>query len=268
MPEGDTIHKIAAFMAPRLEGQTVDAVRLGSAADPLFAGTAVNEVRARGKHLRIALDNGKVLRSHLGMHGSWHVYGSGEQWQKPERQASLVVAAGGSAWVCFNAKEIEIVDTPGVRDRVLVSRLGPDLIADRIEPSMLVRRAREFDDGDTLLIDTLLDQRVAAGIGNVYKSEVMFLKGQPPTRSLSATPDDIVAACFDEAAALLRRNLGGGKRVTRFANDAAGRLWVYGRTGKPCHECATPIESRRMGRHHRGTYWCPQCQATDAASSY
>ena len=260
MPEGDTIHKIAAFMAPRLTGQTVDAVRLGANAAPQFAGSAVSEVEARGKHLRIALDNGKVLRSHLGMHGSWHVYSNEETWQKPDRQASLVVAAGGSSWVCFNAKEVEIVDVPGVRDRVLSARLGPDLIADNPDPAALVRRAREFDDGNTLLIDTLLDQRVAAGIGNVYKSEVMFLERQPPDRYLADTPDEIVATCFVRAANLLKKNLGGGKRVTRFANDAAGRLWVYGRTGKPCHNCSTSIRSQRMGRHHRGTFWCLRCQ--------
>ncbi len=260
MPEGDTIHKIAAFMAPRLTGQTVDAVRLGAAAVPQFGGSEVREVTARGKHLRIALNNGKILRSHLGMHGSWHVYGRGEAWQKPQRQASLVVAAGGSDWVCFNAKEIEIIEEPGVRNRLLATRLGPDLIADDCDPALLVGRAREFDDGETLLIDTLLDQRVAAGIGNVYKSEVMFIERQAPGRRLAATPDTVVAACFTQAADLLRRNLGGGKRVTRFAEDAAGRLWVYGRTGKPCHVCTTPIESRRMGRHHRGTFWCPRCQ--------
>lgn len=260
MPEGDTIHKIAAFMAPRLTGQTVDAVRLGADTLPEFAGAAVHKVEARGKHLRIALDNGKVLRSHLGMYGSWHVYSGDETWQKPQHQASMVVAAGGSAWVCFNAKEVEIVDVPGVRDRVLGSRLGPDLVTDNCDSSALIRRAREFDDGDTLLIDTLLDQRVAAGIGNVYKSEVMFIERQAPDRRLADTPDDIVSACFARAADLLKRNLGGGKRTTRFANDAAGRLWVYGRTGKPCHKCSTPIQSRRMGRHHRGTFWCPRCQ--------
>ena len=260
MPEGDTIHKIAAFMAPRLTGRTVDAVRLGVRAEPRYQGTEVCDVNARGKHLRIELSNGKILRSHLGMHGSWHVYGAGEAWQKPERQASLVLAAGASHWVCFNAKEIEIIDTPGVRHRLLHTRIGPDLIADACDPVLLVRRAREFDDGETLLIDTLLDQRVAAGIGNVYKSEVMFIQRQAPGRRLADTPDEVVAACFIRAAELLRKNLGGGKRVTRFANDAAGRLWVYGRTGRPCHECAAPIASKRMGRHHRGTYWCPRCQ--------
>jgi endonuclease-8 len=260
VPEGDTIHKIAAFMAPRLTGQTIDTVRLGADTLPEFAGSTVHKIEARGKHLRIALDNGKLLRSHLGMYGSWHVYGSKEAWQKPEGQASLVVAADGTEWVCFNAKEVEIVRIPGVRERVLGSRLGPDLIADDCDAGTLVRRAREFDDGDTLLIDTLLDQRVAAGIGNVYKSEVMFLNRQAPGRLLADTPDEVVAACYATAADLLKRNLGGGKRVTRFATDAAGRLWVYGRTGKPCHECSTPIQSQRMGRHHRGTFWCPECQ--------
>ena len=262
MPEGDTIHKIAAFMAPRLAGQTVSDVRVGrSAADGGFDGARIKRVEARGKHLWIGLDNGHGIRSHLGMHGSWHVYGPDEEWQRPEQQVSLVFDAAGQRWVCFNAKEVELVDTPGIRERVLDTRLGPDLIADDVAPELLVARAREFDDGDYLLIDALLDPRIAAGIGNVYKSEVMYLHGIAPSRALTEVSDELVAACFETAAELLRNNLGGGKRVTRRAGDDAGRLWVYGRTGKPCHECDAPIRSQRLGRHHRGTYWCPACQS-------
>jgi endonuclease-8 len=217
-------------------------------------------VEARGKHLRIQLDNGKMLRSHLGMYGSWHVYGPESAWQKPSHQASLILDAAGRSWVCFNARDVEIVDDPAVRRRLLDTRLGPDLIADDLNTDAIVIRAREFDDGDTLLIDSLLDQRVAAGIGNVYKSEVMFMEQLSPDRLLRDVPDAVVGACFTRAAGLLRRNLGGGKRVTRFERDGAGRLWVYGRKGLPCHVCSQPIRYRRMGRSHRGTFWCPTCQ--------
>ncbi len=261
MPEGDTIHKIAAFMAPRLSGETLVSARVGQRdAGPGFKSARIDRIEARGKHLWIGLDSGLGIRSHLGMHGSWHVYGPQDEWQRPDKQASLVLDAAGQHWVCFNAKEIEIVDSPGIRERVLNARLGPDLIADEVDPVLLAHRAREFDDGAYLLIDALLDQRIAAGIGNVYKSEVMFIHGIAPTQTLAATHDDVIAACYSTASKLLKNNLGGGKRVTRRAADSAGRLWVYGRTGQPCHECDTPIASRRMGRHHRGTYWCPSCQ--------
>ena len=160
MPEGDTIHKIAAYMAPLLTGADIDGVRVKGRL-PTVTEARIDRVEARGKHLWIGLDNGTGIRSHLGMHGSWHVYAINEEWQRPDTQASLVFDAAGKRWVCFNAKEIEFVDTPGVRDNILHSTLGPDLIADDVAPDVLVRRAREFDDGDSLLIDTLLNQRVA-----------------------------------------------------------------------------------------------------------
>lgn len=260
MPEGDTIHKIAAFMAPRLAGRTVDAVMLGADAAADFSGATICSIEARGKHLWLDFDNDASIRSHLGMYGSWHVYAVGDAWRKPASRASLVLAAGDERYVCFNARDVEIVRRPGVRKRTLDSRLGPDLVAAAVSLEQLPGRAREFAGADTLLIDTLLDQRVAAGIGNVYKSEVMFLHRLPPGLALAAAGDATIAGLFGTAAALLRRNLGGGKRRTRFAADGAGRLWVYGRAGQPCHECRTPIRQQRMGLHHRSTYWCPRCQ--------
>ena len=261
MPEGDTIHKIANYLAPRLEEQTIVRAAL---ADPVAAkrcsGRRVSAVSARGKHLFIQLDNDLAIRSHLGMYGSWHRYGHDEAWKKPRSQASLVLETADDEYVCFNAKEVEVVRVPSVRKRIVHGRLGPDLIADEIDPTALARRAREFLEGNELLADALLDQRIASGIGNVYKSEVLFIERLSPGIALADVPDAKIARCFGAAADLLRRNLGGGKRVTRFDNDMAGRLWVYGRTGQPCHECDTPIRSKRLGKHQRGTYWCPRCQ--------
>lgn len=262
MPEGDTIHKIANFLAPRLREQTIVRVAVaGRAAAQRLSGRRVANVLARGKHLFIELDDATAIRSHLGMWGSWHRYAHDEVWNKPRSQASLVITTADDEFVCFNAKEVEVVRVPSVRERIVHGRLGPDLIADDCDPGLLVRRAREFLDGGELLADVLLDQRVASGIGNVYKSELLFIERLSVDLTLAGVADEELGRCFATAADLLRQNLGGGMRVTRSGSDGAGRLWVYGRKGRPCHECDTPIESARMGRHQRSTYWCPHCQA-------
>ena len=267
MPEGDTIHKIARFMEPRLRGQRLEDVAMADAAAAARCrGRRVTDVYARGKHLFIVLDNRSTLRSHLGMYGSWHAYAPGDPWRKPQSRASLVLTTGDAIFVCFSAKEIELLRSPTVRERIVETRLGPDLVADAIELPRIVQRAREFLDGDALLADTLLDQRIACGIGNVYKSEVMFIEGLLPHATLGELADADIARCFETAAGLLRKNLGGGRRVTRFDNDGAGRLWVYGRGGLPCLRCDGQIQNARLGRHHRGTYWCPHCQRSPGAA--
>jgi endonuclease-8 len=264
VPEGDTIHKIAGYLAPRIENEVIErAEARDSALACRCEGRTVTGVTARGKHLFIELDDGNALRSHLGMYGSWHRYPPGAEWRKPRRQASLVLAIAGDDYVCFNAKEVELIRLPSVRERVVHGRLGPDLIADEVSATALVRRARDILEPDVILADVLLDQRVACGVGNVYKSEIAFIERLHPAAPLGGVPDERLAGCFDTAAALLRRNLGGGKRVTRFENDGAGRLWVYGRDGLPCLACEGRIRTARLGRHQRSTYWCPRCQPAE-----
>ncbi len=261
MPEGDRIHKIANWMAPRLTEDTLRSVTLAGAQDASQCrGRRVSGVRAVGKHLFIELDNNRALRSHLGMYGSWHFYGKGERWKKPRWQASIVLETATCTYVCFNARDVEVVASPSVRERIIDTRLGPDLVRGPVDAEALAARALAMLESDDLVGDALLDQRVAAGIGNVYKSEVLFIKGFHPNRPLNSVTVQDLAKCFQLAAKLLRNNLGGGKRVTRSNADGAGRLWVYGRTGLPCLKCDTPVAYRRLGRHHRGTYWCPECQ--------
>lgn len=270
MPEGDTIHKIANFLKPRLTDQVVHDVTLaprfearrerGRRSTTRVAGHAVTDVVARGKHLFIAFDNALALRSHLGMYGSWHFYAHDAAWRKPKKQASLVLTTEDTVYVCFNAREVEWVAAPSVRERVIDMRLGPDLTAGAPDPSTVVRRAREFLEPDTPLVDVLLDQRVACGIGNVYKSELLFIRRHPPMTRLDEVDDETLAGCFGLATRLLGSNLGGGKRVTRREKDNAGRLWVYGRGGSPCLRCDGTIRYARLGKHHRGTYWCADCQ--------
>ena len=110
----------------------------------------------------------------------------------------------------------------------------------------------------------LLDQRIASGIGNVYKSELLFIERVAPLAALRDTPDSVLSALYTRAHVLLRANLGGGPRVTRFEGGRAGRLWVYRRAGAPCLRCNTPIVGAPLGRSLRSTYWCPRCQAACA----
>ncbi len=135
-----------------------------------------------------------------------------------------------------------------------------DLTAGPVDTPAVARRARALLEPEAPLTDVLLDQRVACGIGNVYKSEVLFLRRHLPDSPLGTVDDEALGACYELASELLRSNLGGGRRVTRREGDEAGRLWAYGRGGAPCLRCDGVITYARLGHHHRGTYWCPACQ--------
>lgn len=260
MPEGDTIHKLAAALVPRLVGERIVRARLRHLdAGPLLERCVV-AVHAHGKHLFIALDNGLALRSHLGMYGSWHHYGRDEPWRKPQRQASIVLVTAAEVLVCFNARELEWVQSASIRQRNLSNRLGPDLLDADLDLDRVLQRAYEFLEPETPFCDLLLDQRVAAGIGNAYKSELMFLLcGHPltPLRRLTAAQ---LRAVYGQAAQLLRRNIGGGPRITRWVVDGGSRHWVYGRAGEACFVCEQPIQRRLLGCDQRSTYWCQRCQ--------
>ncbi|MEO0973834.1 MAG: DNA-formamidopyrimidine glycosylase family protein, partial [Pseudomonadota bacterium] len=215
MPEGDTIHKVAAAMRPRLEGAMLEHLWARDLDLRRLAGARVLDVDALGKHLVIAVEGDRTLRSHLGMHGSWHRYPAGKPWKRPRRQASLVVATVADEFVCFNAKEVECLRTTGIRNANFVARLGPDLIADAPDPSVLVARTRELGDPEMSLADVMLDQRLASGVGNVYKSEVLFLERCNPWTPLGIVDDALLHDLWVHAATLLRANLHGGRRVTR-----------------------------------------------------
>jgi endonuclease-8 len=147
-----------------------------------------------------------------------------------------------------------------MKRRMLATRLGPDLLAGEAGFDTIGGRAREIATADALVADVLLDQRIACGIGNVFKSEVLFLERTAPAARLSSLTDDRLAALYVTARRLLRQNAGGGPRVTRPGGQGSGRLWVYGRRGQPCFRCGAPVRYARMGLAHRSTYWCSACQ--------
>lgn len=276
MPEGDTIHVLARTLGTELCGRRLEEARLEHQPVRSLVGAEVDEVFAVGKHLFVAA-GAAAVRTHLGMEGSWHRYRPGERWQKPSWSASCVLRTAERLHVCFRAQEVELVDLRGQRHRAFLRRLGPDLLAEGFDPARAVERARALLPAEAALADVLLDQRVAAGVGNVYKNELLFLAGLDPATPQARLDDGALAELFTDARAALRRNLGPGPRRTRGRRAAPGKapdsadepgLWVYHRGNEPCLVCGTRIRFARTGRHHRSTWWCPRCQkSTDRAES-
>ena len=248
MPEGDTIHRAATMLGAALEGKVVLAAR----PDPLrrLAGTTVTAVEPVGKHLVIRFDNGLALHSHMRMRGVWHVYLPGERWRRPAWQLKAALETADSVAVCFSAPVLELIRDVAAR----VGHLGPDIVAEEWSPSVAVARARMLD--AMPIGDVLLDQRVVAGIGNVYRCESLWSRRINPWKPVRELDDETLGGLFDTARDAMRANLGGG--VRRFPGYGMGA--VHGRARRPCPRCGTPIRVRAMGEHARLVYWCPTCQ--------
>lgn len=255
MPEGDTIHRTAARLKPVLAGTRVKAFRAPRLVERGPApGTPILDVEAVGKYLLVHFGDGSSLETHMKMSGSWHAYRSGERWRRSPGAARAVIETdGGWVAVCFAAPHVKLT-----RGGTGPSHLGPDLCT---EAPDLAAAAARFDvcDPATPAAVALLDQRVCCGVGNVYKSEVLFACGLHPETPVGAIDRELRLRLVTTAHELLRRNLGGGPRTTT-RPGAPGALAVYDRTGRPCHTCGQPITSAIHGVHARRTWWCPACQ--------
>ncbi len=248
MPEGDVLFRTAATLQKWLAGREVTAATTTAAP---MVGRSVAKVEANGKHLLMHFDSGHVLHTHLRMTGSWHVYGVGERWQRPERQAKVSVICGERVAVCFNAPIVELLAPGGERSHPSLSNLGPDVLDLPLDVEEIRRRARSRPP-TTALGELLLDQRVVAGIGNIWRCESLFLERRNPWVPTSSLTDRELDALVGTAHRIMRRNLG----------PFTGRqqAWVYRRAARPCRRCATRIRSRAQGEQARTAYWCPTCQ--------
>jgi endonuclease VIII len=255
VPEGDTIHRAAIRMRPVLAGHTLtrfEAPRL--VGDRPALGERIDDVEARGKNLLVHFSGGLTLRTHMKMTGSWHLYRDGELWRKGAHLARAIVGAD-SGWVCvcFQAPVVE-THHRGLGDPLPLATLGPDLTTLDPDIDAAVARAAAATPG-TELGDALLDQRIASGIGNVYKSEVCFLHGLDPFTPLVDVPPEVLRRILETSHRLLVANLQSTRRVTY-----RGGVAVYGRRGQECLRCGSVIRMRRQGEMARSTYWCPTCQ--------
>lgn len=263
VPEGDTIHRTAATLHRALAGRRLvrfQAERLRFR--PFADGVTVTGVRAAGKHCLIGFDDGRVLHTHMRMTGSWHLYRPGERWRKKPVAARAVLEVAGrpdvvddTGWVavCFAAPVVELVETA---DAAPVDHLGPDLCLPDPDIDEALRRLARRSPVERPVGEALLDQRVAAGIGNVYKSEACFACGIDPFTPVGHLETGQRRRLLDTAARMLRQNL---DRVDRTTAEGGG-LAVYGRRDLPCRRCGTPVAWRPQGDQRRGTYWCPTCQ--------
>ena len=260
MPEGDTIHRVATTLRHALTDRPLTRIELPRIPRPHPApGTRLRRAEARGKHVLLHLDDGMVLHSHLRMTGSWHLYRPGHRWAKARSAARAVLATEDAVAVCFSAPVLELLDAQALRRHPSLRALGPDLCDPDVDLDEAVQRLVALPAPPPTIGEALLDQRIACGVGNVYRCDVLFLHGLDPATPIQRITPTRLRALLEDASALLRANLTTAERTTA-PQAGPGALWVHGRGGQPCRRCATPIEVSRLGEQARYTYRCPRCQ--------
>lgn len=247
MPEGDTIFRTARALDQALAGRTLvrfEAPRLRFT--PFADGTVVEGADAVGKHCLIRFDDGRILRTHMQMTGSWHLYRPAEGWRKKAAAMRALVEVEDWVAVCFAAPVVELVPAG---EPVGTEHLGPDLCLPSPDIDEGLRRMTELA-GDRPVGEVLLDQRVVAGIGNIHKNEACFEVGVDPNATLPLVTPEERRRLLEVA----HRNLRTSAATARMPSA------VYGRRDRPCPRCGTTIAWVAQGEQRRGTYWCPTCQ--------
>lgn len=264
MPEGDTIHRAARTLRAALIDQQIVAVQstVSAVARGHLDGQIIERVEARGKNLLMHFDDGRVLYTHMKMTGSWHVYRDRDRWRKPPKWAKVILHTEKLMAVCFNAPVVELLSPLAMKRHRFLSALGPDLLDESFDWAQVAGRLKGH--GHAPLGEVLLMQQIACGIGNVYKSETLFLCKQDPFARLETLGVDEVQAIYMRARVLMMQNMGGGMRDTRRRDG--GRYWVYGRSGELCRKCGTRVQMRRQGANGRSTYYCSTCQNVRATA--
>ena len=256
MPEGDTIHYAANRIRPVLEGHVPDSIetphpRFGRDRWPeKLAGAAVRSVDAHGKNLFLRFDNGLTIHSHLRMTGKWGTRPA--DWRTP-RNTWLILRRGDMLVAQINGPVLSLMTDSRTRFDRRLAMLGPDILAPELDEAGILRRLRE-DDPTRPIGDSLLDQRILAGIGNLWKVEGCFDAEIDPWRRTGDVSDE-------EVLRILRLTR---PRMQQSARDGMQERFkvVYGTVGQDCPRCgkASKIRSRGQGDDNRVTYWCPRCQ--------
>jgi endonuclease VIII len=251
MPEGDTVFRAADKLRGALAGKTLTKcdVRVPKFATVDLTGNVVDEVLSRGKHLFIRVGDASI-HSHLKMDGAWLIGGQLRRVQPHTVRIILETADSRVAGIDLGVLEI----LARQHDMDAVAHLGPDLLGDDWEPRTAA--ANLVADPDRPLAETMLDQRVMAGVGNVYANELCFVLGRLPTSPVSRVKDPL--RVVQRARDMLWLNRSRVSRVTTGDTRPGNDLWVYGRAGKACRRCGATIESDNSG--DRISYWCPVCQ--------
>lgn len=258
MPEGDTIYLAAKRLKPVLEGQTIQRAEAREVRSPeSLVGQRIERVEARGKHLLFHFSDGRALHSHMGMTGSWHIYRPREPWQKPASRAAIVLECPLHLVVCFSPKTLELLSAAGLRRHPYLAQLGPDVLSESFDDAEVLRRFRMHNESPIGV--AVLNQSILSGMGNVYKSELLFLLHLHPLTRVAQLSDQELLVLIAKSRELMRQNLQGKPRTTRHALDGR-RFWAYGRSGQACFVCGNPIDMIRQCDLGRSTYFCANCQ--------
>lgn len=262
MPEGDTVYLAATRLSSALEGKTIVAsdFRIPSLATVDLSGREIESIRSRGKHLLFRIGGGLTLHTHFKMDGQWHLYRPGERWRGPGFEARVILRTDDLVAVGFRLPVIHLLKTSD--EHRVVGHLGPDLLGEDWDEAEAVRRLRESE--ARTVSDAILDQRNLAGIGNVYRCEICFLRGLDPWTPVARVED--WPGLVQLSKRLLEANRGRGGHVTTGSTRRGERHWVYGRRGKGCRRCGTTVRYRGVpaGSAERVTYWCAACQPATA----
>ena len=248
MPEGDTLHRVAArlqvLVGQRVEVETPHPRAAAKGVAERLHGRTLESVEAVGKNLLLRFDGGLVLRSHLRMTGRWQVERRGATraglpW--------LVLRGDEHEAVLWNGPVLEVGHDDGT------SRLGPDILAEPVDVEAMLERLRATPQ-ERAVGEALLDQRLVAGIGNLWRAEALWQARVSPWRPLAAVPDSELRSVLDAAHRLMRAGVEGTRPLRH----------VYRRSGRPCRRCGATIRSHPLGEAPRTAYWCPGCQRSDA----
>jgi len=274
VPEGDTIFRSARALQRALAGKVVTRFETAYAHlasvddDKEIAGRTVERVEARGKWLLMYFSGDLILVTHMRMNGSWHLYRTGERWRRARGDVRIVIETADWSAVGFAVPVAEFHSAASLLRKTMILALGPDLLQQGFDFAGVVAAMQKH--ADAQIAEVLLDQRVMAGIGNIYKSETCFICGVNPFCEVRALDPKQLEQLVFTARKFLMLNVAekadgeistyAGLRRTTHTADPSARLWVYGRRGEPCRRCGTPIEMRKQGVAARTTFWCPMCQ--------
>jgi endonuclease VIII len=261
MPEGDSLYRFAARLRAALDGKVLLSARAhGPGPIPRVAmvvGATCTGVRSQGKNVIISFDNGLALRGHLRMFGTWHVYAPGQAWERPEREARLVLEVEGAVVVNFSAPVIELIEERALAVHRPIAELGPDLLTEEFDAAEALRRYREPYRAAVTIGEAIMDQRAMAGVGNIWKHETLFRCGVNPWLRVSDLDDATLLELIDTAKHLLRASVG---KPNKFNLTGRPAMFAYMREGQPCRRCHTRLRSAPQGTDIRHTAWCPKCQ--------
>lgn len=262
MPEGDTVWLHAKKLNDALAGSVLTGsdFRLPQLATTDLSGSTVREVVSRGKHLLIRVETpgaGRwTLRSHLRMDGTWRILAPGGRSNaRAAHTIRIVLSTATVTAVGFHLHDVELV--PTAQEDTLVGHLGPDLLGPDWDSQEAVRRLAA--DPDRTIGEAVLDQRNLAGLGTVWRAELLFLRGVNP---FTAVWEVNLPALVDLARRLLMANRGRWAQVTTGNLRRGQEHYVYGRAGQPCRRCRTPVRRGEQGApgQERVVFWCPSCQ--------